>query len=85
MTCASKSLRVGNSEGRGIGVVQVNAEVIGCSVSNTSAGHPFLKSCRDRVNEDNFVTEVGIGAWVGLSTGGAPDRNRSEQLDGRAP
>lgn len=67
-----ENLRVMNSEGRGIGVVQVNnVEVIGCSVSNISGGGiHILKSQASRA-EDNFVTEAGIGARDGASTWGA--------------
>jgi hypothetical protein len=67
-----ENLRVMNSEGRGIAVVEVNdTQVIGCSVSNISGGGiHFLRSQGSRA-EDNLVTEAGIGAREGLSTWGA--------------
>lgn len=57
-----ENLRVQNSEGRGIGIVSVNeAEVFGCSVSNTfGASIHVLKSTGSRV-ENNFTTVAGIG------------------------
>jgi parallel beta-helix repeat protein len=57
-----ENLRVQNSEGRGIGIVQVDeAEVVGCSVSNMyNSGIHFYKSKGSRA-ETNFVTVAGIG------------------------
>jgi hypothetical protein len=57
-----ENLRVQNSEGRGIGIVSVNeAEVFGCSVSNTyGASIHFVKSQGSRA-ENNFTTIAGIG------------------------
>ena len=67
-----ENLRVMNSEGRGIGVVQVNdVEVIGCSVSNISGGGIHILRSQGSRAEDNFVTEAGIGARDGASTWGA--------------
>ena len=67
-----ENLRVVNSEGRGIGVVDGdNAQVIGCTVSNISGGGiHFLRSDGSRA-ENNLVTEAGIGARDGASTWGA--------------
>jgi hypothetical protein len=67
-----ENLRVMNSEGRGIAIVQVNAiEVIGCSVSNTSGGGIHFLGSQGSRAENNFVTEAGIGAREGYSTWGA--------------
>jgi hypothetical protein len=57
-----ENLRVQNSEGRGIGVIEADGvEVIGCSVSNVlTSGVHFLKSQGSRA-ENNFVTVAGIG------------------------
>ena len=68
-----ENLRVANSEGRGIAVVDGDGvEVIGCSVSNVvAAGIHFLRSDGSRA-ENNFVTVAGIGARdLGYSTWGA--------------
>jgi hypothetical protein len=67
-----ENLRVMNSEGRGIGIVDGDAvQVVGCSVSNISGGGiHFLGSNGSRA-ESNFVTEAGIGAREGATTWGA--------------
>src|SRR5688572_30375804 len=67
-----ENVRVVNSEGRGIGVVDSNSvQVIGCTVSNISGGGiHYLRSDGSRA-ENNLVTEAGIGARDGASTWGA--------------
>jgi Right handed beta helix region len=57
-----ENLRVMNSEGRGIAVVQVGeAEIIGCTVSNIyRGGIHFLRSQGSRA-ESNLVTRTDIG------------------------
>jgi hypothetical protein len=57
-----ENLRVQNSEGRGIGIVSVNeAEVFGCSVSNTYGASIHFVSSQGSRAENNFTTVAGIG------------------------
>lgn len=67
-----ENLRVMNSEGRGIGIADVDEiEVIGCSLSNIyGGGIHFLRSASSRA-ENNFVTVAGIGAKEDGVTWGA--------------
>jgi hypothetical protein len=57
-----ENLRVQNSEGRGIGVGEVDGiEVIGCSISNVyTSGLHFVRTQGSLV-ENNFVTSAGLG------------------------
>jgi hypothetical protein len=67
-----ENVRVMNSEGRGIGIIDGDTvSIVGCSVANISGGGiHFLRSNGSRA-ENNFVTEAGVGAREGASTWGA--------------
>jgi parallel beta-helix repeat protein len=57
-----ENLSVRNSEGRGISVAEVgDAEIIGCSVSNTYDGGIYFEGAKGSRVENNFVTRSDIG------------------------